>query len=45
MPASMMTAPVGGMAKVAGSSSDIAAMGPMPGSTPTSVPISTPAKQ
>ena len=30
---------------VTGSSSDIAEIGPMPGSTPTSVPMKTPMKQ
>ena len=45
MPDSMMIAASGVMLKVIGSSSDIAATGPMPGSTPISVPMNTPAKQ
>src|SRR5687767_16008560 len=45
MPASMISAPTGGRLKVRGSSIAIAASGPMPGSTPTSVPTNTPMKQ
>src|SRR5512140_232580 len=45
MPASMMSAETGGSTKVAGSSIEIVAIGPMPGSTPISVPSSTPMKQ
>jgi hypothetical protein len=45
MPASMMSAETGGSTNVAGSSIEIVAMGPMPGSTPISVPSSTPTKQ
>src|SRR3982751_1865096 len=45
MPASMISAETGGSTKVAGSSIEIVAMGPMPGSTPMSVPRSTPMKQ
>src|SRR5688572_437541 len=41
----MMSAPTGGRLKVIGSSIAIAASGPMPGSTPTSVPTITPMKQ
>src|SRR5688572_2868999 len=41
----MMSAPTGGRLKVIGSSIAIAASGPMPGSTPTSVPTVTPMKQ
>ena len=44
MPASMMRAVAGESAKVEGMRSAIAPMGPMPGSTPTTVPISTPTK-
>src|SRR5262245_8598540 len=42
MPASMMIADAGGMENVIGSSSDIAATGPGPGSTPTTMPRRTP---
>ena len=45
MPASMMSAETGGSTKVAGSSIAMVATGPMPGSTPISVPSSTPMKQ
>src|SRR5512137_807519 len=45
MPASMMMAASGVDLNVAGSSSDIAPTGPMPGSTPISVPMKTPTKQ
>src|SRR5690348_582766 len=42
MPASMMMAVVAGWPKVIGSSSEMVATGPMPGSTPMAVPISAP---
>src|SRR5258706_1645370 len=42
MPASMMSADTGGSAYVVGNSIAIVATGPMPGSTPISVPISEP---
>src|SRR3972149_4670714 len=42
MPASMMSAGTGGRLKVIGSSTAIVATGPTPGSTPISVPSSTP---
>src|SRR3954451_17670983 len=43
MPANMMKAPVGSSKlNVIGSSSAIVSAGPMPGSTPTNVPTSTP---
>src|SRR5687768_11926613 len=45
MPASMISAPTGGRLNVIGSSMAMAASGPMPGSTPTSVPTITPMKQ
>src|SRR5438270_10657828 len=45
MPAIMMMPDSGEPDSVTGSSSDIAEIGPMPGSTPTSVPINTPMKQ
>ena len=45
MPAIMMIPASGDPASVTGSSSDIADTGPMPGSTPTSVPMNTPMKQ
>ena len=45
MPASMMMPASGGAVNVTGKSSDMAATGPMPGSTPISVPMNTPAKQ
>src|SRR3954469_6943297 len=44
MPASMMSAPTGGRPKVIGSSIAIVASGPMPGSTPISVPTMAPTK-
>src|SRR3954462_14624322 len=42
MPASMMIAVVAGWPKVIGSSREMVATGPMPGSTPMAVPISAP---
>src|SRR5947209_5162896 len=45
MPASMMSAATGFRLKVIGSSMAIVATGPMPGSTPISVPRITPMKQ
>src|SRR3954471_14034561 len=45
MPASMISAETGGSTNVAGNSIEIVAIGPMPGSTPMSVPRSTPTKQ
>src|SRR6478609_1638711 len=45
MPASMMSADTGGSAYVAGSSIAMVATGPMPGSTPISVPSTQPMKQ
>jgi hypothetical protein len=45
MPASMMSAEAGGRPKVKGSSIATVVSGEMPGNTPTSVPIMTPAKQ
>src|SRR5690349_16332460 len=45
MPASMISAPTGGSPKVTGSSMVMVAMGPMPGSTPISVPTRQPMKQ
>src|SRR5262245_59798825 len=45
MPASMMIAETGEAENVDGSSSAMAAAGPSPGSTPTRVPMKTPAKQ
>src|SRR5215470_5126909 len=45
MPASMISAPTGGSPKVTGSSMVMVAMGPMPGSTPISVPTRQPTKQ
>src|ERR1700741_1143924 len=45
MPASMMSADTGGSAYVAGSSMAMVATGPMPGSTPISVPSRQPMKQ
>src|SRR5665647_522365 len=45
MPDSMMMAPTASRLKVSGSSMATAATGPMPGSTPTRVPTSTPMKQ
>src|SRR6185503_713249 len=44
MPASMISAVAGCRAKVDGSSRAMAPTGPMPGSTPTIVPTSTPTK-
>ena len=41
----MMRAETGGTLKVIGSSIAIVASGPMPGSTPISVPTKTPMKQ
>ena len=45
MPASMISAPTGATLNVSGSSIAMVASGPMPGSTPISVPTSTPMKQ
>ena len=45
MPASMMSAETGGSTKVAGNSIAIVAIGPIPGSTPISVPRTQPMKQ
>src|SRR4051794_33590629 len=45
MPAIMMMPDSGVPDSVTGSNSDIAEMGPMPGSTPTRVPMKTPMKQ
>src|SRR5690242_12769401 len=45
MPASMMSAETGWSAKVAGSSIAMVATGPMPGSTPISVPRKQPIRQ
>src|SRR3569833_2384917 len=45
MQAIMMMPDSGVPDSVTGSSSDIAEIGPMPGSTPTSVPMKTPMKQ
>ena len=45
MPASMINAGVGGRLNVIGSSIAIVATGPMPGSTPISVPRKQPTKQ
>ncbi len=42
MPANRISAPVGSRVNVIGSSSATVSAGPMPGSTPTSVPIVTP---
>src|SRR6185295_19445802 len=42
MPASMISAPTGGSPNVIGNSMAIVAKGPMPGSTPISVPTSAP---
>ena len=44
MPAIMISAEVGSIPKVTGISSAMLADGPMPGSTPTIVPRSTPTK-
>src|SRR5690349_16599402 len=45
MPASMISADTGGSAYVAGNSIAMVATGPMPGSTPISVPSGQPMKQ
>src|SRR6218665_1588102 len=45
MPASMISEVAGGRWKVMGSSMAMVATAPMPGSTPISVPSSTPTKQ
>jgi len=45
MPAIMIMPDSGVPNSVTGSSSDIAEIGPIPGSTPTRVPIKTPIKQ
>src|SRR6478609_9354119 len=45
MPASMISAPSGSRLNVTGSSMAIVAIGPMPGSTPMSVPIRQPNRQ
>jgi hypothetical protein len=45
MPANMINAEAGPIEYVTGKSSAIAPIGPMPGKTPTTVPIKTPAKQ
>src|SRR5919106_4057255 len=45
MPASMMSAGIGGRLKVIGSSMAIVTSGPIPGSTPIAVPTNTPRKQ
>src|SRR5215467_6084800 len=45
MPASMMSAPVGGSENVSGNSRLIVASGPRPGSTPTNIPMTQPAAQ
>src|SRR3954451_5408700 len=45
MPAIMMMPASGVPDSVTGNSSDIAEIGPMPGNTPTSVPMNTPMKQ
>src|SRR6478736_5503007 len=45
MPAIMIMPDSGVPDSVTGSKSDIAEIGPMPGSTPTSVPMKTPMKQ
>ena len=45
MPAIMMMPASGEPESVTGSSSAMAETGPMPGSTPTSVPMNTPKKQ
>ena len=45
MPASMMSADTGGTLNVIGSNIAIVASGPMPGSTPISVPRKQPMKQ
>ncbi len=44
MPASMIRPAVGGNAKVAGSSMEMVAIGPIPGSTPMAVPSTQPMK-
>jgi hypothetical protein len=45
MPASMMMPASGGRKKVIGSSTAMVAVGPIPGSTPISVPSSAPSRQ
>jgi hypothetical protein len=45
MPASMISAPSGLRLKVTGSNIAMVAIGPMPGSTPISVPIKQPNRQ
>src|SRR5919112_2748794 len=45
MPASMITDVTGSKPKVIGRSMAMAAVGPMPGSTPTEVPRATPSRQ
>lgn len=45
MPANIIMADTGDIRKVVGRRIDIAPNGPIPGSTPTSVPIKTPIKQ
>src|ERR1044072_5967153 len=45
MPASMISAPTGATLNVIGSSIAMVASGPMPGSTPISVPTETPIRQ
>jgi len=45
MPASMISADTGGSVNVTGRSIAMVATGPIPGSTPISVPSSTPRKQ
>ena len=45
MPDSMIIDDTGGMLNVTGSNIVMAAMGPIPGSTPTNVPQRTPTKQ
>ena len=45
MPASMISAEAGGRPKVKGSNIATVVSGEMPGSTPTKVPIMTPARQ
>src|SRR5260221_1174089 len=45
MPASMISAEIGGTLKVTGSSIAMVATGPMPGSTPISVPSTQPIRQ
>jgi hypothetical protein len=45
MPANIIIAETGGMWNVTGKSKEIAPAGPIPGRTPTNVPIRTPIKQ